>query len=244
MMKKIQTKSSAIRNIFIGFALIVSMVLAVTFLLSNFTITITSNKDAVSSPSVTQDPEITETEYTDVSDAPYDRKWFESRKANTWDVIDDFGVICTKTIRYELMKRQSTVFIWNDDCKILTATVQDWYTGEWHQVSGLGSEFETEHVVPFSLLFDAFGRYIQAEGDQELGYELYYSWDNMVAATKSLNAAKSDRIGPDVMTIICPVVEYKCAEWDSEWANTHEYTKMSIRMWEKWENIAQKKGWG
>lgn len=244
MIKKTQTKANSIRNIFIGFALILSVVLAVTFFLNNFTITITSNQGAGTSPSIAPTPEATEEPgYTDVSNAPYDRKWFESRKANTMDVTDDFGITCSKTIRYELMKRQSTTFIWADDCKILTATVQDWYSGEWHQVSGLGSEFETEHVVPFSLLFDAFGRYIQAEGNQELGYELYYDWDNLVAANKSLNAAKSDRIGPDVMDIVCPMVKYKCAEWDSEWANTHEYTNMSIRMWQKWENIAQESGW-
>lgn len=175
---------------------------------------------------------------------PYDRSWFEGEGANSYNVTDDNGVTCKKTIRYELMDRQSSEFIWNANCSgIKIAKVQDWYSGKWTTVTGNAAQFQTEHVVPFSLLFDAFGRHIEAANNKQMGFALYYDWDNLVAANSSLNASKSDDVGLEVMKFVCPDVTYSCDQWESPYANNKNYIAKSKKMWDKWEAIAIQQGW-
>lgn len=180
---------------------------------------------------------VEETAPASALELPYDRAWFESQGVNAADVTDDNGLTCAKTLRYELIKEQSTEFVFKDDCSgIDHAHVQDFFSKEWFDVTGNAPEWETEHLVPFSMLFDKFGRYIQFEGDKELGFELYYDTTNLVATTKSINAAKSDKVGSSVADVVCDdSLVFGCEIWDSPYASNKDYIEKSLEMWAEWE---------
>lgn len=130
-----------------------------------------------------------------VEDQRYNRSWPST--PTYYKVTDVNGKTCNSTLRYKLMREQSTDFTFQrNSCKVAKATVYDKYDGKNFVITSSTGEktMELDHLVPYHMLWEILGKYYQADNKHELANKLYYKSDNMVLTSFANNRDKSDDV--------------------------------------------------